>query len=733
MKKTLPASVGLLVVISSTSFAQTAQQQGGTGALEEIIVTAQRRSERLQDVPIAVTAASAAQLAASGVQSSQDLGLITPGLTIPQTSGSTQPHIRGVGTISNGPGIENPVATYIDGVYVASAPGSLLTLNDIEQVEVLKGPQGTLFGRNSTGGLIQITTKDPEKTLSGALNLGYGNYKTSSADGYITGGLTDDITANLALRYEHQDEGFGHNLFDGSEVGKLNHDFAARAKFVFAPAEGTKIRLALDYEDRNSTRDVQVVDSTFPATFNNPFFGGPFPQGGFHDINYNTSFVNTLKAGGASLQVNQDIGGLTLQSITAYRKSNFKFDIDIDLVPANLFAAFSTAVDSQVSQEFQLSPKESGQLKWVAGLFYFHDNAGWKPITIDLGAPVSPVPGVPVSIIDDNKINTNSVAVYAQGSYEILPDTNLTLGGRYTNEKKSVGGTETLQIGGVTAAVTPFPIIGLGIETKLEFNRFNYRVAIDHKITSNVLAYVSYNTGFKSGGYNLTSSTNPPYLPESIKAVEVGLKTELFDKRARLNVSGFHYDYSNIQVSRYIASSSTITNGAKAKLYGFDLDGEWAATGSLTLSAGFSYIHSEFTEFPNADFYVPVNGCVPAPGGICPGNAAGKELPYAPKTTANLGGNYEVETSIGKFAANVNYFHSAEFFAAPANTGRQGAYHLVNVSLSWKDSSDRYSVRIWGKNITDTEYNSSFLESAPGIDAVRGYPRTYGVTAGIKF
>jgi iron complex outermembrane receptor protein len=201
----------------------------------------------------------------------------------------------------------------------------------------------------------------------------------------------------------------------------------------------------------------------------------------------------------------------------------------------------------------------------------------------------------------------------------------------------------------------------------------------------------------------------------------------------RVNLGGLHYDYSNIQVSRFSASRASITNGSKAKLYGFDLDGEWVVMPNFTLNGGFSYVHSEFTEFPNADFYVPVGNCVPAPGGVCPGNAAGHKLPYAPETTVNIGGNYQIETKIGKFAANVNYFHSAEFFVAPANVGRQGAYGLVNASVSWTDASDHYSVKVWGKNITDTKYNTSMLESAPGMDVVRGYPATYGLTAGYRF
>jgi iron complex outermembrane receptor protein len=739
VKRAFLSLVGVLSSLSWEAFAQSpapvspTAAEGGIGGLEEIVVTAQRRSERLQDVPIAVSAASAARLDAVNIQSSQDLALITPGLTIPQTSGYTQPHIRGVGTSANGPGIENPVATYIDGVYIASAPGSLLTLNNIDRIEVLKGPQGTLFGRNSTGGLIQVITKDPNETPSLAANVGYGNYQDVTTDLYATAGLGRNLAADVALRYEHQNGGFGHDLFDGREVGAIHHDFAGRMKFLFTPTDSTKIRLAVDYESRDSDRDIQHLDTNFATTFNNPFFGGPFPQGGTYDINYDTPFYNRLKAGGASLQINQDAGGVSLQSITAFRKSQFSFNIDLDLVPLNLVSAQSTAIDSQFSEELQVTSGNAERFRWVGGLFYFHDRAGWDPLSINFGPLTSPFPGTPGALVDDNHQVTNSIAPYAQATYEILPNTNLTLGGRYTHETKSVDGTVSLLDAGTPVATMPFPTPGFGIPTNLTFSRFNYRIALDYKITPDVLAYVSYNTGFKSGGFNLSDAVNAPYLPEGIKSVEGGVKSEFFDRRVRLNVAAFRYDYTNIQIQRYIANNIAIANGAGAKLYGLDLDGEWVITPNLSLIGGLSYLHARFTSFPNADFFNPIPGCTPPPGGTCTGSAAGNTLPYSPTTTFDIGGDYKIETAIGRVSANVTYFRSSEWFVAPANYARQDAYGLVNGSLSWTDASDHYLLKVWGKNLSNTNYATSLLESQPGVEMVKGYPRTYGITAGVRF
>jgi len=710
-----------------------APARSDSGGVQDIVVTAQRRSERLQNVPIAVNAATADRLAAVGIQSTQDLSVITPGLSVPQTAGFTQPHIRGVGTSAQGPGVENPVATYIDGVYIASAPSSLLTLNNVDRIEVLKGPQGTLFGRNSTGGLIQVVTRDPKQTPSAHVNLTYGNYKDVVADAYVTGGITSNLAADVAVRYEHQGDGFGRNLFNGQPVGTLDHDLAARTKFLFTPGPDTKIRLALDYEDRSSTRDIQHLGTQYASPFDNAFFGGPFPQGKTYDVNQNFPFLNRLKGGGAALQINQDIGGVTLQSITAYRKSRFDFNLDLDLLPVNLISADITSRFKQFSQELQLSSNTSGRLKWVAGVYYFYSKEGFQPLVIGFGPLASPVPGQPGALTDRNNEVTNAIAGYAQATYEVLKDTNLTLGGRYNYEKKSISGTETLSINGVPISTTPYPVSGLGIPDTLNFKKFNYRIALDHKFSSDIMGYISYNTGFKSGGFVMASSTSTPFKPEDIKAAEIGLKSELFDRHLRLNVSGFHYDYRNIQVQRYAAGNTITYNGAKAQMNGADLDAELALTRSFTLNAGFSYIHARFKSFPLADFIVPIGGCVPAPGGVCSGSAAGKKLPMTPTTTLNVGGDYKIATQIGTIALNATYFRSGKFYGAADNVAFQKAYDLVNASVSWTDVSGHLSVKVWGKNLTRSVYLTSILEGNTGLDVSLGYPRTYGVTAGFKF
>jgi iron complex outermembrane recepter protein len=704
-------------------------------ALQDIVVTAQRRSERLQSVPIAVSAVSSAQLAKVGISSTQDLAIVTPGLTVPQTAGFTQPHLRGIGASTAAPGSEQPVATYVDGVFMAFAPSTLLTLNNIERVEVLKGPQGTLFGRNATGGLIQVITRDPTSTPHASVSVGYANYRDVTADAYVTGGLSDGAATDLAVHYEAQGQGWGRNLVTGHDVNRLDHDFAIRNKWLLRPTDTTEVRIAGDYSDRAGNQNAQKpLPST--AAFNIPAFGGPFNYGGTYDTADSFDPYFRLKGGGVSLQVNQDVGRLKLLSISAYRDAQFRFGLDVDRVPADLFRTTNVAHSRQFSQELQLSPATNGRLKWVAGAYYFHARDWYAPNSASFTPTiVSPIPFTPVAIDTYGTQVTNSLAGYAQVTYAVLDRLNVTGGVRYTWEKRSISGAQIFSIAGFPAATTPFPPTGAGAyPPSITARKATYRISIDYKVTPDILAYASYNTGFKSGGYNVAVPTNPPYLPEELDAAEVGIKSELFSHRLRLNVAAFDYTYKNIQVARFVGASQIFYNGAKAKLYGVDIDAELALGHGIRLTGGYSYVHNKFTSFPTANYVVPVNGCTPSLNVLCTASATGNHLPYAPTSTFNLGADYRLSLgSAGSLSANVNYYRSSKFYGAPDNVFAQSAYDLVNASLTWENTPRTLSAKLWAKNIGKTVYAVSILEAGNGTAKAYGAPQTYGVTLGYKF
>jgi iron complex outermembrane receptor protein len=288
-----------------------AGDSGSQGKLEEIVVVAQKRSENLQNVPISVSVVTNTQLVSQGVKDVTDIRVAVPTLYLASSAGYLTSSLRGVGSNALGPGIENPVALYIDGVYYSSPAASLLTLNNVAQIEVLKGPQGTLFGRNATGGLIQITTREPTQELSGDFNVGYANYQTETFNGYLAGGLTDTLKADMAVSYTHQGEGWGRDIDNGQSVYQLDRDLALRSKIVFEPFEATKITAIGDYESRNDSRGaLYVYPNTVvpPGPLGQPAYVPPSNQG--YDVDTDVLPRQNSTSSGGSLRWDQGIGDL---------------------------------------------------------------------------------------------------------------------------------------------------------------------------------------------------------------------------------------------------------------------------------------------------------------------------------------------------------------------------------------------------------------------------------------
>jgi len=363
---------------------ESAAADGSGPRLDEVIVTAQRRAENLQNVPVAVTALTSSDLAASGIVGTLDLPVAAPGLTMPQSAGYVMPHIRGVGTSAFGAGLENSVATYVDGVYFASAPAAILQLADVDRVEVLRGPQGTLFGRNATGGLIQIETKDPSSAPGGSASLGYGNYRTATGAGYLTGGLGESVAADLSLQGSFQGQGYGTNLFNGQDVYKATRSFSGRTKWLVQPGPRTTLRITADYESNAGSQ----FESSHSAPGTAPAFGPAF-SGSPWDINSDFQPYNDYKGGGLSARIDQDFDAVKLVNIMAYRKSRFTLGFDGDLTPLTI-ETINPIVDreSQFSEELQLLSGSREKLSWIAGAYYFHATGSYRPSQVNLGGPL---------------------------------------------------------------------------------------------------------------------------------------------------------------------------------------------------------------------------------------------------------------------------------------------------------------------------------------------------------
>jgi iron complex outermembrane receptor protein len=707
-------------VQAQTQTTQNNKDIGAQPALEEIIVTAQKRRENLQDVPIAITAVTAKELAAGNVGDSIDLAVMAPSLSVPSNSGYFLPRLRGVGTSAFGPGIENAVASYLDGVYLAAAPASLLTFNDVDRIEILKGPQGTLFGRNATGGVINVVTKDPTPGFSGNAEVSYGNYDAVLGSAYLTGG-SEVLAANLAAQGSTQGTGFGHDFATGSEVNRTVRDVVVRSTILLKPSDNFSARLGFDYENR---------DGSYPAirqySKELPLFGPPTP-GNEWDTNNDYSTRSTLRdAGGVSLRITKGLSWGDLVSISAYRKSEFDTEFDYDLTPTPALALANVQKDEQFSQELQLVSNKNGALQWVAGVYYFWADSKWDPSNVFFGGPTIN-PALPISEISTfGDQTTNSIAGFGQITYAVTAATDITLGLRYTDERRKLDGEQTATLeGGIP--IGPIATANEGAS----FSKLTWRAAVDQHFSDHTMGYVSYNRGFKSGGFNPSVLTEPAFKPELLDAYEVGFKSDFAEQRVRLNPALFYYDYSNIQVPFFTSTGQIgTTNGPSATIYGADMDFEVLLTEQLRLNGGLTYLHDRFGDFPGAiyDYQVPAGGNFATTG-----NADGNQLPFTSPFTASLAADYTVHAFAGELSFNVNVLYNNGFYSEVDNLRRQDSYELVNAGLTWASPGKGFHIRLWGRNLTNEAVVTQLVAAAQATAASYQPPRTYGVTVGVTF
>lgn len=718
----------IIAVSSVTAFgpflgySAIAQETGGVSEagyedrLSDIIVTAQKRAENMQKVPIAISAVSPAQLENRAVVATEDLGKAVPGLVILNTAGILQPRLRGIGTQSVSAGNESPVATYIDGVYIVSGADININMSDVAQVAVLKGPQGTLFGRNATGGVLQFTTRDPSQDFELDATTGIDNYATWRSHLYAGGGVSTNLAAGFSVSYVKQGDGWGKNIVTGNDIRKIDDDLTLRGKLVFDNGP-TNIKLAGDYHyGRNSNAP---AFRPFPGLEDYMPFPVPQPRNKWSVVNI-VDPVFKHDGYGASLTVKQDVGIADLVSITAYRDSSafYRFVSGPTSVP--LVYIDINYNSKQFTQEVQLVSRSGGAFNWAIGAYYFWNNANANPD----GQIVYVLPANLQSVTTGRQI-TNSIAGFAQGTLKVTDSTRFTAGFRYTYEKKDglgSGYTRLLATGTIIPTFTDS-------KTKLSFEKPTWRLAVDQDIGPNVIVYASYNRGFKSGGISPTNFTQPPFKPEKIDAFEVGFKSDLFDRKARFNAAAFYYDYTNIQVNRYLPTGTAVTyNGEGAEIYGIDADFEAKISSRLHLNGGLTWlIKADFLSFPEAQFSIPNLNAGPT---FFVGDATGHRVPHSPKLTYTVGIDYE----IGNFLFNVNDSYNSGYFGDVDNFLKQGSFHFIGASATWTSDNQKYSVRLWGNNLLDKAVISQMPSVARGYEAsYPNAPRTYGVTLSAKY
>ncbi|HWK35437.1 TonB-dependent receptor [Sphingomonas sp.] len=703
---------------AATGDAQQADSQ--SGGLADIVVTAQRRAQNLQDVPIAVTAVTSDGLLSQGIGDTRELAQSVPGLQVTTQLGNVITYLRGVGTAATS--TESPVAIYLDGVYLASQGAGLTQLDNIERVEVLKGPQGTLFGRNTTGGVIQFVTRDPRQQFEGSASASYGNFNTVALSGYVSGGLATDLAANLAVSYRDQADGWGRNLTLGTDIF-TSKSFAIRGKMLWTPGD-TRITLSGDYSYVRS-------DQGMGLHFAPGYYGldGTTTYGGYYDSYGNFAEEYRNKQYGAMLKIEHDFGPLQLVSISSYRKAPMVNYYDQDGTPAGIVNAGPLRLKSRtISQELQVLSPGGSKIQWIAGLFFYDDQYGADPYQI------GPAGGFPYRL-HYSDVPTRSYAAFAQTTFAVLPQTNLTLGLRYTIDEKSVDGR----------ILTPTGAVALSRVAELNSDRLTWRVALDHHFNDDVLGYISYNRGFKSGIFSVANFSGA--LPESVDAYEAGLKTELANRAVRLNLAGFYYDYTNIQLSRVTNGAQTVTNAGAAEIYGAEAEIDAVLGRNLTLRGSMAWVHGRYSSYPDAPYFLP-NPVTTVPAGItcpatrpttrggnlsCSGDATGNQIIRTPPLSINVSGTYKIPTSIGDFSLSGSYAYNGNFYWTPDNTIHQPAYHLFGGTVGWQPANQAYRVEVWARNIGNARYAIYGDSGSLGRVESPGEPRTYGVTLSTKF
>jgi iron complex outermembrane receptor protein len=699
--------------MSATDTSSTAD----SGQLAEVIVTAQRREQPLQDVPVDVSSFNAATLQSHTIGRAEDLETIVPSLSINPGTGVVLPFLRGIGNPLSSAGNEANTAMYLDGIYVARLPQDFLLFNSIDHVEVLKGPQGTLFGRNAVGGLINIITVDPSQRPVLNAAVGYGNFQTESTEFYASHGLGENLAGDLAFVTSNMGEGWGRNIGNGNETDQ-DRTIAARSKWLWS-GPSTQVRLALDW--LNAWTSQGIPSNAYAGTFH----GYPLPPYaqlapvGFYDQDTNNSGWARTTTYGASIQVRQDLSFAKLINTTAYRNTKAPAFNDYDYTTQNYFNAYINDKGHQTTDELQLISK-SGSVSWIGGLYFLDSEDGYLPSTFS-GAEFAPV-----NVAIYGAQISKSYAAYGQTDFEVLPQTRLTLGARFTHDEIFGSGRTDVDL---PSGKVLFP--GMVTIASHTYNRPTWKVGLDHHFTETVMAYLSQSRGYKAGVYNTIPFSPLPTQPETLDATELGLKTELFDRRLRLNGAVFYYNDKDPQVEIVQGAGIVLLNAGGARVKGADLDGEWIITHALHSQFGLAILNAYYTSFDKAPSTSP--NTAPPYGNFLetPLNVAGNNLPRAPKFTANFGLTYTVDTPRGAFELGANDYYNSGYYWDPDNKSRQERYNLVEAQITWNLPGNRWRIRAYSTNLFGAHYYISEYEQGGynGNPSAPAAPRIYGLKA----
>ncbi|MGA0605101.1 TonB-dependent receptor [Phenylobacterium sp. VNQ135] len=735
--------LGAAALLSGVALPAVALAQGrNEAALEEVVVTAEKRAEGLQNIPIAITAISEATLERAGAKEVGDLVQLTPSLQFGARSTNVFIAMRGIGQAGQDIGSQSGVTVALDGVPLLNHFMMNPAFLDLERVEVLRGPQGTIAGRNATGGAINIYSKAPSDENDGSLSVTVGNRSRWGVRGHVNRVFSDQLAGRLSFQREEAD-GWLKNAF----IGKRNDDTdvaEVRGQLLFTPTDTFSVRALVDYtRDRSDPGFAQILGRADPARPTVVETAGyPYPRNDPDNLTFyfdepNRRDVESVRAAVvATWEITPDV---TLTSTTGYIDHEIDLtDLDVDATPYNT-ARFDLIgiYAKQVTQELTLTANLGERADIVAGAFYMRGESS-EPLYLSLATFKNYLVYLPEETLD-------SYAAYAQFRYQVTDKLRATVGGRYTIDDKSYQ---------MDSSVGGAPRIS---SDSGKFKAFTPRFVLDYTPTDETLIYGSVSRGFKSGGFNTLGDVSMPvnrFNPEYVWNYEVGLKAMLFDRRLRLGLTGFYADYTNLQQTVFRLNDATqvrfprVENSTAAKIKGVEFEAEATPIQGLRLTGAVTYLDAEFGFFCNNDPLYPnaptSPSCVGATrdGQPLPAGAQqlrGNTLTQAPRWQSNVSAQYTFPLSGNlNLTARADYkWQSRTYFDIYNNPqNSQGGYGLLNGSLELASTDRAWSLLAWIRNVADERYVSQGSAGSGANAAVTGslgLPRMYGVTLTHQF
>ncbi len=722
----LTATCAAAVLVASPALAQETPASGGQAAqLGEIVVTATRREQRLQDVPVAVTAVSGETLEQSNFREVTDLQYLAPNVTFSATNpvangGGYQ--VRGVGTQTYDSGVEQTVGLVVDGVVIGLPrdPGAT-GFADVERVEVLRGPQGTLFGKNASAGVIQIITRDPRiGETSGNLSLSYGERDEQIARGAVNVPLGETAAARLSAFYTAQDGAIPY-VNHGGNVGDRENK-GVRGKVLWRPIDDLSFVLTADYQE-GFARDSPILRSLgVNPNYNALFDGYPVKPGESTFRAYDDGdWIADTTVRGVSLQADYSLGDFTLTSITAYRASEMTQLSEIDHAPIDIFNFSDGGLDSsQFSQELRLTSPSGQRLEYVAGLYYYKTTIdGWTTQKGDFLKFVTGIPVYPPAVLYGERIQhngTESWAAYGQATYALTDQFKLIGGLRYTNDTTS-GSLQVNPVPGYLTYGTLLPYDG-----EVDADNVSGRIGVQYEPSRNLMAYATYSTGYKGPAIDSVNGVVQRVRPETVESYEIGLKSTLLDGRMILNAAAYSADYSDFQAQALDLTSSTprlgLTNAGLMRARGVELEATLRLAPGLTVSGGGAYSDATFKDYTGPCYSgQPVSptvgvGCYELPGspGTFVANYAGERLSNAPEWSYNLRAAYERPVGAGlKIDASANWSWRDDAYALTADPESiVDAYGMLNAGLGFGREDGAWRLGLYARNLLDQMFYGAY-------------------------